>query len=228
MKLRVLIPSFAFRAVARYFFLAVAVACLGVYSYAYVQRVVYQTYESWKFDRMPHPVTVAAAVLNSSGVPAVSRGPSYRKYDLPSRRPPKTALIGRLSIPRLHLSAMVREGIDEDTLQLAVGHIPDTALPGETGNVAVAGHRDTFFRRLRELRPKDEIRFSTSSGDFKYQVESLVILEPDNLGVLAASSENVLTMVTCYPFSYVGAAPQRFIVRAKQVLPQTLARPTVE
>ena len=115
---------------------------------------------------------------------------------------------------------MVREGIDRDTLQLAVGHIPATALPGQAGNVGVAGHRDTFFRGLKDLRTGDEIQFSTLDGDFKYEVESLLIVEPDNVAVLAPSSENVLTLVTCYPFSYIGAAPKRFVVRARQVSPQ--------
>ena len=95
---------------------------------------------------------------------------------------------------------MVREGIDRNTLQLAVGHIPGTALPGQAGNVGLAGHRDTFFRPLKDLRTKDEIQFSTLRGDFKYEVESLIVVEPDNVGVLAPSAENVLTLVTCYPF----------------------------
>ena len=112
---------------------------------------------------------------------------------------------------------MVREGIDRNTLQLAIGHIRGTALPGQAGNVGVAGHRDTFFRGLKDLRTKDEIQFSTLGGDFKYVVESLIIVEPDNVGVLAPSSANVLTLVTCYPFSYIGTAPKRFVVRARQV-----------
>ena len=123
---------------------------------------------------------------------------------------------------------MVREGIDRDSLQLAIGHIPATALPGQAGNVGVAGHRDTFFRGLKDLRTKDEIQFSTLSGDFKYVVESLIIVEPDDVGVLAPSSEKVLTLVTCYPFSYFGSAPKRFIVRAMQVSAQTAPTSTVE
>ena len=109
-------------------------------------------------------------------------------------------LIGRIEIPRLLLSAVVVEGIGRTTLRRAVGHIPGTALPGQPGNVGLAGHRDTFFRPLKDLRIKDEIQFSTLSGDFKYEVESLRIVEPDNVGVLAPSGENVLTLVTCYPF----------------------------
>jgi sortase A len=122
----------------------------------------------------------------------------------------------------------VREGVDLDTLQVAVGHIPATALPGQAGNVGVAGHRDTFFRGLKDLKKKDEVQFSTRSGDFKYVVESLVIVEPENIGVLAPSHGNVLTLVTCYPFSFIGNAPKRFVVRARQVSPQTAPPSTVE
>jgi sortase A len=94
-----------------------------------------------------------------------------------------------------------------------------TALPGQSGNVGIAGHRDTFFRSLKDMRIKDKIVFSTFSGNFKYEVESLIIVEPGNTTVLAPSTEKMLTMVTCYPFSYIGAAPKRFIVSARQVSP---------
>ena len=94
--------------------------------------------------------------------------------------------------------------------------------------MGLAGHRDTFFRPLKDLRIKDEIQVSTLKGNFKYEVESLRVVEPDNVGVLAPSGENVLTLVTCYPFYYVGPAPKRFVVRARQVPPQTLAGSTVE
>ncbi len=83
--------------------------------------------------------------------------------------------------------------------------------------MGLAGHRDTFFRPLKDVRIKDEIQFSTLKGDFKYEVESLRVVEPDDVGVLAPSGENVLTLVTCYPFYYVGPAPKRWIVRARQV-----------
>jgi sortase A len=128
-------------------------------------------------------------------------------------------LIGRLAIPRLSFSAMVIEGTDGKTLRRAVGHIPGTALPGQPGNIGLAGHRDTFLRPLKDLKVKDEIEFSTLKGDFRYEVESLTVVEPDDVGVLAQSDQNVLTLVTCYPFYYVGPAPKRWIVRARQVVP---------
>jgi len=127
-------------------------------------------------------------------------------------------LIGRIEIPRLLLSAVVVEGVDKTTLRRAVGHIPGTALPGHSGNVGLAGHRDTFFRPLKDLKIKDEVQLSTLQGNFTYEVESLRVVDPDNVGVLAPSGENVLTLVTCYPFYYVGPAPKRWIVRARQVV----------
>jgi sortase A len=185
--------------------------CLGLYGYDYISRALYQTSESREFDGM-----VAATVASS------------RPVVIQLQRPSPNALIGRLSIPRLHLSAMVREGVDRKTLKLAVGHIPATALPWQTGNVGVAGHRDTFFRGLKDVKTGDEIRFLTLSGDYQYVVESLTIVEPDNAAALAPSSDNVLTMVTCYPFYYVGDAPRRFVVRARQASLQTLAQSSVK
>jgi sortase A len=137
-------------------------------------------------------------------------------------------LIGRIEIPRLLLSSIVCEGAESATLRRAVGHIPGTALPGQPGNVALAGHRDTFFRSLRDLRIKDEILLSTLKGDFKYEVESLMVVEPENVEVLAPSADNVLTLVTCYPFSYIGSAPKRFIARARQVSPRVAPPSNVE
>jgi sortase A len=216
MRLHIILPATAPRTAARYFFLALGIVCLGLYSFDYVERALYQTYESREFDRT---LGRGAALVASR----LSQNP-----ESPSRRPSPAELIGRISIPRLHLSAMVREGIDRKTLKLAIGHIPATALPWQAGNVGVAGHRDTFFRGLKDLKTGDEIQFSTLSGDFQYVVEALAIVDPDNAGALAPTSENVLTMVTCYPFYYVGAAPKRFVVRARQVAPQVLARSGVK
>jgi sortase A len=132
------------------------------------------------------------------------------------------SLIGRIEIPRLLLSVVVVEGVDRTSLRRAVGHIPGTALPGEDGNVGLAGHRDTFFRQLKDVKIDDEIQISTPIGNFNYQVVSLRIVDPENVGVLAPSGENVLTLVTCYPFYFVGPAPKRWIVRARQVSSQAV------
>ncbi|MFN0121473.1 MAG: class D sortase [Blastocatellia bacterium] len=126
--------------------------------------------------------------------------------------------LGRIEIGRIGLSAMIEEGIDEETLRHAVGHIPGTPLAGQRGNVAFAGHRDTFFRGLRNIRRDDEITLTTLGGIYRYRVDSVKVVEPEETEVLNSGDDNVLTLVTCYPFSYAGPAPQRFIVRARQVL----------
>ena len=112
---------------------------------------------------------------------------------------------------------MVDEGVDDGTLRRAVGHVPGTSVPGESGNVGIAGHRDSFFRGLKDIQRDDEINFATTSGSFKYVVKELSIVDPGNVAVLAPTDEPSLTMVTCYPFQYIGNAPRRFIVRATQV-----------
>ena len=208
---------------ANTFCLILAVVCLGLYGYAYLERVLYQSYESWSFDRAPVRTASAAVQYHEATVVGdIVLGPRnpYHRQSLRSQPP----VIGRLTVPRLHLSAMVREGVDGHTLQLAVGHIPSTVLPGQAGNVGVAGHRDTFFRGLKDLRNADQIQFSTPTGNFSYEVESLMVVEPDNVEVLGRIKyANTLTMVTCYPFSYIGNAPKRFIVKAKQVQTPSLS-----
>ena len=121
---------------------------------------------------------------------------------------------------------MVREGDDDTTLDLALGHIPSTGMPGVRENVGIAGHRDTFFRALRNIRKDDLVRFETLDGAHVYQVDSTQIVKPDNVGVLKAGSNSQLTLVTCYPFYYVGAAPERFIVSAHEISGATANLPS--
>jgi sortase A len=109
--------------------------------------------------------------------------------------------------------------VDERTLEIAAGHIPDTAFPGQIGNVGVAAHRDTLFRNLKDVRHGDTITLATLDGEFVYRVVSFQIVQRTDVSVLDPSPEgNTLTLVTCYPFYLVGHAPQRFIVHAVQVL----------
>jgi sortase A len=126
--------------------------------------------------------------------------------------------MGRIEVPRLHVSAAVANGDDDGTLSVAIGHLPDTPFPWETGNSALAGHRDTFFRQLRNIRVGDDMRVTTPYGDFTYQVSRTLIVAPDDLSVLDPTAEPTLTLVTCYPFSYVGHAPKRFIVQAMRTV----------
>jgi sortase A len=128
------------------------------------------------------------------------------------------SVIGSLEIPRLRLSAVIAEGDDDATLKVAVGHLPDTPLPGDTGNSALAGHRDTFFRSLQHVRVGDELRVSTVHGNFQYRVRETMVVGPHDVWVLDPTDRPTLTLLTCYPFNYVGKAPRRFIVRAEQTV----------
>ena len=127
-------------------------------------------------------------------------------------------LIGRMEVVRLGVSVMVVEGTSNKTLRRAVGHIAGTALPGQAGNVGIAGHRDTFFRPLRNIQPDDLITLTTLRGEYRYRVVSTKVVGPDNIAVLDSDGSEVLTLVTCHPFYFLGSAPNRFIVRATRIV----------
>ena len=131
-----------------------------------------------------------------------------------SLAPYRGAIVGRIEIPRLGLSDMIVDGVAESELRLGVGHIPGTPLPGELGNVAIAGHRDTFFRPLRNILANDSIQLVTLNGTYCYRVVSTQIVDPADVQVLNPTMRDTLTLVTCYPFFFVGSAPKSFIVRA--------------
>ena len=126
-------------------------------------------------------------------------------------------VIGRIEIPRLELSAIVLEGVEETSLLGGVGHIPRTGLPGFAGNIGLAAHRDMHFRALRDIVLGDRISITTTDGVFEYQVSGTQIVGPEDAWVLAAPPPVALTLVTCYPFRYIGRAPKRFIVQAVPV-----------
>jgi sortase A len=129
--------------------------------------------------------------------------------------PESDGLIGTIDIPRLKISAVIEEGDDDSTLSVAVGHIPGTPLPADHGNVALAAHRDTFFAGLGRLHPGDRIKLTTLTGTYTYRVESTRIVDPSATDVLAQSSSPILTLITCFPFHYVGPAPHRFVATAR-------------
>jgi sortase A len=123
-------------------------------------------------------------------------------------------MLGRIEIPRIKMSVMVLQGTKSKTLRLGVGHIDGTALPGESGNIGIAGHRDTFFRSLKDVHRDDEILLQTASGISKFEVDWIQITAPGDGGIVSLTTEPGLTLVTCYPFHYIGAAPERFVVHA--------------
>jgi len=126
-------------------------------------------------------------------------------------------VIGELEIPRLQLSVMVFEGDDAGILSQGAGHIPGTALPPGSGNIGIAAHRDTYFRPLRVIHANDIICLKTPAGTSQYAVTETKIVRPSEVGVLANAPGRDLTLVTCYPFYYLGNAPERFIVHARKV-----------
>lgn len=126
-------------------------------------------------------------------------------------------LLGRLVIPRLGLSAFVLEGEDESTLQRAVGFLPGTARPGEGGNTGLAAHRDTFFQPLERIQIDDRIRLEVPPHTYEYRVDSFRVVAPSEVSVLDSTGTEELTLVTCYPFRFIGPAPDRFIVKATRI-----------
>lgn len=135
----------------------------------------------------------------------------------PRRTVPHGATLGRLEISRLGLSVMVLEGIENRTLRVGAGHIRGTALPGDVGNIGIAAHRDTFFRKLEHIQPGDRIQLTTPDGVYQYAVHSTRVVDPEDVEVLDPREHPTLTLVTCFPFQYIGSAPKRFIVHAHQV-----------
>jgi sortase A len=129
-----------------------------------------------------------------------------------SRQAPQALAV--LRIPRIGLEVPILEGTDDWTLNRAIGHIEDTAAPGADGNSGIAGHRDGFFRGLKDVREGDEIALETKRGREAYQIERIWIVDPTDVSVLDPTPSRAITLVTCYPFYFIGSAPQRFIVRA--------------
>jgi sortase A len=132
------------------------------------------------------------------------------------------APLALLRIPRIGLEVAVLEGTDDWTLNRAAGHIEDTPTPGAGGNSGIAGHRDGFFRGLKDIRPGDGIEIETVGSIERYTVERTWVVAPEDVSVLDPTATPSITLVTCYPFYFVGPAPQRFIVRA--VRTETAAR----
>jgi sortase A len=140
-----------------------------------------------------------------------SADPSASRSRAEARR---TGVVGRLAIPRLGIAAMVGEGVDERTLDRAIGHLPGTSFPGEQGNVGLAGHRDTFLRKLGGIERGDRIELQTADGSFDYVVVKTGVFPPSAIHLLDDTGSPLLTIVTCYPFHAIGPAPDRFVVRA--------------
>lgn len=126
----------------------------------------------------------------------------------------QTGFVGRIEIPRIGMDVVVLADADRRSLDRGAGHLSRSALPGEPGNVVLVGHRDSHFRKLRDIRLGDDIRVITQLDTFEYQVKETLTVTPDQVWVLEDVGTPMLTLITCYPFAYVGPAPKRFVVRA--------------
>jgi len=140
-------------------------------------------------------------------------GPAHRAISRPGAKA-RGSVLGKLEVPRLKLSYVLLEGADDRTLDKSIGHVEGTAIIGEGGNISIAGHRNTHFRKLEWIRRDDVIVLTSPSGTFRYRVEWMRLHTPKDLEVLDASHGPAVTLITCFPFEYVGHAPMRFIVRA--------------
>ena len=173
--------------------LGFGLGCLGMYGYETVEARRFQAEQAAVFERQAR-AQVAPGHVKPGG------------------------LVGMLDVPRLLFSTPVIEGDDRRTLKRAVGHLPDTPMPWDKGNSAIAGHRDGLFRPLKDVKIGDEIRFRTTRDEYRYRVTKTSIVKPDDLSVLASQSDPAtLTLITCYPFYYVGSAPKRFVVHAARL-----------
>ena len=183
---------------------AAAILMLGYCSFALADTWLFQRRESRELSKLLNDRT------NAATPPAIGIATGVTASTSPE------GLVGRIDVARLGLSVMVVEGTSDRTLRRAAGHIEGTALPGERGNVGISGHRDTLFRPLKNILRNDLVTLTTPGGVFRYRVVSTRVVSPEELSVLDSDGSDVLTLVTCYPFYFVGPAPDRFIVRAER------------
>ena len=205
MKIRIQITAWQWRNGIRFLTLLVGSALLGYAAWSTAEQLLHQRTVSREFEDQRAEARALASPASAATTP----------MPVTAAAPPFPA---QLTIARLGLNVMVEEGIGVGTLRKAAGHIPGTASPGHTGNVGVAAHRDTLFRGLKDIHKQDVIQLSTIERDFLYQVTGTSIVRPSDISVLnAVPGQKTLTLVTCYPFNFIGSAPYRFIVHANQV-----------
>lgn len=190
-------------------------ACLLVWAWGLLEPTLYQRVQKTQFERQIFERQMGEQPLHAeSSQPAVAQTRAALKTPAASsgwfQRDP--LVVGEIEVPRLEMSVIVREGMDDATLRKAAGHVPSTALPGEPGNFVVLAHRDTLFRPLRGLETGDSVRVRTASGDFNYWIDSIEVVPPESVE-LSPFAEAGITLVTCFPFDFVGPAPRRFVAR---------------
>lgn len=188
--------------------IAIGVILLAVYATSVIHRVVFAHLALREFDRTR---VIARAEDGKARLDRRADQPiAFGKH----LRTKKGSLLAVLRCQRLSLNVPVFEGTDNWTLNRGAGWIPGTTRPGEAGNIGVAAHRDSFFRALKDIRKGDLLELISAARTDEYSVDQVEIVGPENVSVLQARPVPSLTLVTCYPFYFVGAAPSRFIVHA--------------
>ena len=165
---------------------------------------------------IPEPLTITQT-LPSDANPSNRALPGDAGSTSPAPTPSRGAWLARLEAPSVRMRATVLEGTDDRTLRRGAGHIEETPLPGQVGNIGIAGHRDTVFRPLKKVKVGDPLELTTRDRVYHFQITSTTIVDPKDVHVLDPTSEPTLTLVTCYPFEFIGNAPHRFIVQARLV-----------
>ncbi|MBI4447051.1 MAG: class D sortase [Acidobacteria bacterium] len=191
--------------IAEYLLWSVALTVLTWSAWVRLDAALHGSWTEWALKGDPTP---------SWWIPFLS---TFTENDPQTMRKTRTFPMTQLQVERLGVKAPVEPGVQEDVLRRGVGHIPGTSWPGESGNIGLAAHRDTFFRPLKDIRKNDRIVLRTPQREIEYRVEWTSVVNPDDTHVLEPSGHNALTLVTCYPFYYIGKAPQRFVVRAREV-----------
>ena len=195
----------------RWISLTAASLCFSWGGMAWLERHSFQTEAKEMFDTAATDRTAESIALSPAATP--------KRHHIPR-------LMAKLEIPRLSVSGFVEDGFDARTLQHAIGHSPYSARLGEPGNVVLAGHRDTFFAGLRDVKVGDIVDLKSVDGRiFHYEVARIFIVSPTESWVFKSSPEtNLLTLITCYPFQFVGNAPNRLVVQAEPIHSAEAAR----
>jgi len=198
-----------------------------VWASSLFETTLYQHVQKNQFERRfveqpGEPAALPSAALPSTGSGSLAEPGAATRTRAALKTPAASfgwfnrdpLVVGEIEVPRLEMNVIVREGMDDTTLWKAAGHVPATALPGEPGNFVVLGHRDTLFRPLRGLEKGDKVRVRTANGDFSYWIDSIEVLSPEAVSLsVSEAGETHITLVTCFPFDFVGPAPRRFVAR---------------
>jgi len=199
-------------------FLGIGLALLAVWGGAWIQRTVSSRAAVKRFKA--EQVSLQATPINMND-PASGSLVDFSLWSEKRVGAYKQSLVDKadrplalLRIPKIHLEVPVYNDTDDLTLNRGVGRILGTAQIGAEGNLGIAGHRDGFFRGLKDISPGDEIELVRIGQSDRYVVENIQIVNPEDISVLEPTPKPAMTLVTCFPFYYIGSAPQRFIVRA--------------